>query len=198
MEEKFLRLRAEREGAHQQKAAEPSDNALERLRFEEKTRCPEEVITEQLSDGDARAPQGTLNVLKGKVQDATHNTILTAFEMARSNTPLSRLQELINAKGEREQGRKTFKFSASSKVCCATVADASVGVTAAQGQEEVLGCRDNVFGNARKRDFFSASRRHYFRAIAGSAGYLCFQCLAPSSFRIMHSAPFMWPANSCD
>ncbi|CCD19934.1 putative Tubulin binding cofactor C [Trypanosoma vivax] len=162
MEEKFLRLRAEREGARQQKAAEPSDNALERLRFEEKARGLEEVITKQLSDGDARAAQETLNVLKGEVQDATANNILTAYEMAKSNTSLSRLQELIDAKGERGQGRKAFKFSASSKVRCATVADTSVGVTAAQGQEEVLGCRDNVFGDARKKDLFLSPSKALF------------------------------------
>ncbi|KAH8603860.1 putative Tubulin binding cofactor C [Trypanosoma vivax] len=137
---------------------------MERLRFEEKTRGLEEVITEQLSDGDGRAAQETLNVLKGEVQDATANSILTVYEMAKSNTSISRLQELIDAKGERGQGRKTFKFSASSKVRCATVADTSVGVAAAQGQEEVVGCSDSVFVDARKKVlFFSPSKALFLR-----------------------------------
>ncbi|KAH8610303.1 hypothetical protein ERJ75_001115700 [Trypanosoma vivax] len=122
--------------------------------------------------GDARAAQETLNVLKGEVQDATANNILTAYEMAKSNTSLSRLQELIDAKGERGQGRKAFKFSASSKVRCATVADTSVGVTAAQVQEEVLGCRDNVFGDARKKDrFLSPSKALFFAQLQGVWGF---------------------------
>ncbi|KAH8616032.1 hypothetical protein ERJ75_000519300 [Trypanosoma vivax] len=113
MEEKFLSLRAEREGERQKKAAEPSDSALARLRFEEKTRGLEEVIIKQLSDADARAAQETLNVLKAEVRDAAGNNILTAYEMAKSNTSLSRLQELIGAKGEREvwtQDVQVFSF----------------------------------------------------------------------------------------
>ncbi|CCD18445.1 putative Tubulin binding cofactor C [Trypanosoma vivax] len=162
MEKKCLRLRAEREGARQQKAAEPSDNALERLRFEEKTRGLEEFITKQLSDGDARATQETLNVLKGEVQNATANNILTAYEMAKSNTSLSRLQEKMGAKGERGQGRKTFKFSASSKVRCVMATGMSVGVTASQCQEKVLGCRDSVFGDASNKDLFLSPLKALF------------------------------------
>ncbi|RNF24875.1 tubulin-specific chaperone C [Trypanosoma conorhini] len=115
MEERFLRTRAEREEARQQKAAVPSPVAVDKLEFERQAKDFEREVAQLLGDGDARAAQERVNRFKRLVQEATSNAALTSHEMARSNATLARLQGLIDAKRDTAGRAKAFKFSAQPK-----------------------------------------------------------------------------------
>ncbi|CBH17945.1 hypothetical protein, conserved [Trypanosoma brucei gambiense DAL972] len=152
MEERFLRTRAEREEVRQQRAAEPSSSSAERLHFEEQAKLFEQEITQYVSSGNTGVAQERLNGFKAVVQEVSSSSILTAYDMAKSNTTLSRLQALIDSSAKSTQGPRSFKFSSASKP---RPTPAAAG--AATTEQPTIQCNEEpelpagVLGNARDR-----------------------------------------------
>ncbi|KAH9598205.1 Tubulin binding cofactor C-like domain [Trypanosoma melophagium] len=166
MEQRFLNSRAEREEARQQKSAECSFNAWERLQFEDQARGYERSVMQLLSDGNTSAAQETVNVFKIVVQDATSNNVLTAYEMAKANTTLSRLQGLIDEKRENCNKTKGFKFSRKPKTGVTAVVEAQPAAAPSsspkQQSEEDRGPVGNVYGYTRDREVFISESKAVF------------------------------------
>ncbi|RNF06035.1 tubulin-specific chaperone C [Trypanosoma rangeli] len=160
MEERFLKTRAEREEARQQKAAISSSVALDKLEFERQAKDFERDVAQLLRDGDTRAAQDGVKRFQRLVQEATSNDVLTSHEMAKSNATLARLQGLIDAKHDTAGRAKAFKFSSQPKSRGAVVEGeqhaASFAFTSASNsslpcRSEGQSCAGNVYGYAREQ-----------------------------------------------
>ncbi|ORC91486.1 tubulin-specific chaperone C [Trypanosoma theileri] len=169
MEERFLKTRAEREEARQQKSAGSSGTAWDRLQFEDQARSYERSIMQLITDGNTSAAQETINMFKLIVQDATSNNVLTAYEMAKSNATLSRLQGLIDEKRDTCNKPKGFKFSRKPKTGVTAVVEKQQPAAASsplssslQQSEEDRSQVNNVYGYAREREVFISEPKAVF------------------------------------
>ncbi|KAF8286638.1 putative tubulin binding cofactor c [Trypanosoma cruzi] len=162
MEERFLKTRAEREEARQQKTAVPSSITWDKLEFEQQAREFERDVMQFIADGGARAAQEGVNRFKLLVQEATSNNVLTSHEMARSNATLSRLQALIDAKRDTTNRAKAFKFSSQPKAKGAVIMEMQAAASATQRSNEEQSHASNVYGYARDRTLFVGPSKAVF------------------------------------
>lgn len=178
MEEKFLKSRQEREELRANRPKDVSETTEQRQLFDEQVSSLEKAVDEHLQAGrvdDARRDLATLRVL---VQDTASSISLTAYDMAKANSTLSRLQQAVDEKGGAGGGARKFKFSAASKkkvkpekeavpeeagsglpTATATVTPSS---STASPTEEVPTTSGTVYGPVRDTTLFIAASKAVF------------------------------------
>nr|CCC95523.1 unnamed protein product [Trypanosoma congolense IL3000] len=166
MEEKFLRTRAERTEARQQRGSDSAGSALERQQFEDQSKAFEQDIVQCLGDGDGASAQERLNAFKIVVQEATSSNVLTAYDMAKSNSTLSRLQALIDAKRSDPQASKSFKFSFTpkSRNPCTAAEAVATSQRAAESDGDTTRSTGSTITTRGKTLFITPSKAVFLRA----------------------------------
>lgn len=110
MEERFLKLRQEREEERLSRVGEATDGAVQRRQFEEEAALLTAKAEELLLQKSYDVAQDVINQLRMLVQDTSNNVSLTAHDMAKANGALARLQQAVDDQ-KCDPTTKKFKFS---------------------------------------------------------------------------------------
>ncbi|KAG5464157.1 hypothetical protein LSCM1_00337 [Leishmania martiniquensis] len=110
MEEKFLKLRQEREEQRRLRSKETVAITAQRQQFEAEAELLETQVSQLLLEGNLAESQQRIDALRTLVQDTSNSISLTAHEMAKANVILARLQQLVDEKRSSSAPKK-FKFS---------------------------------------------------------------------------------------
>ncbi|KAG5488728.1 hypothetical protein JIQ42_00343 [Leishmania sp. Namibia] len=178
MEEKFLKLRQEREEQRRQRSKETVDITVQRQQFEAEAELLEAQVSQLLQDGNVAESQQRIDALRALVQDTFNSISLTAHEMAKANVILSRLQQLIDKKRSSAAPKK-FKFSSrlkakpTSDVELSTPSVSPSGISDANGESAMAFVPDtgavssasgfgNVYGSYTGTDLFISHSRSVF------------------------------------
>lgn len=167
MEEKFLKLRQEREEQRQQRAKETVAITAQRQEYESEAEQLEAEVTQRLERGEVDAAQQHVDTLRTLVQDTTNSISLTAHEMARANAILARLQQLIDEKRTASAAPKKFAFSSKlkakstaeatttgHKTTAATPVPPAAGASPPPGGSSATAGFGTIYGPARGADLF--------------------------------------------
>lgn len=112
MEEKFLKSRQEREEERVGKSCHASELTVLRKQFDEQSSALRQAVEDNLGEGKVEEAQTLANHFRALVRDAVNNESLTAYDMARANATLSRLQQSIDGrKSGKSTAIKKFRFS---------------------------------------------------------------------------------------
>ncbi|KAG5490201.1 hypothetical protein JKF63_00320 [Porcisia hertigi] len=133
MEEKFLKLRQEREEQRQQRAKETVAITVQRQQYEAEADLLEAQVTQLLQEGKVVDSQQRIDALRTLVQDTSNSICLTAHEMARANSILARLQQLVD---EKRSGAAPQKFKFSSRLKAKPTSDATCANSSSLQTEE--------------------------------------------------------------
>ncbi|KPI84907.1 hypothetical protein ABL78_6032 [Leptomonas seymouri] len=132
MEEKFLKGRQEREEQRLQRSKDGVEITAQRQQYEAEADQLETEVTRLLKEDKVAESQQRIDALRKLVQDTSNSISLTAYDMAKANAILSRLQQLVDEAKRAEAGPKKFRFSSRLKTKTGSRPAASSPTTSAE------------------------------------------------------------------
>ncbi|CAD2212827.1 Tubulin binding cofactor C, putative [Angomonas deanei] len=171
-EEKFLKARQEREESRLQAVAEReiSETGAQRQQFEEQLTVLEAAVEQQARSGALEEAEEQLGTLRRLVQDTSHSTPLTAFEMSKANRMLARLEQLLLQERRQKNAASTsegapgkkFKFSSKAKAKVEEKAPTTTAGLVTAPDSSVAPIGSKVYGQQTGGHLFIAPSRAVF------------------------------------